>query len=79
MHVPAQGLLPGTCTALDCQDEGRATSQALCGGRWGYLQERYQPHCWKNTQFYRLQELVMHRLHIVNSLTVMEIPNTVWP
>lgn len=39
----------------------------------------YPPHYWKNAEFYRLQELVMYRLHIVNSFTVMEIPNAVWP
>lgn len=39
----------------------------------------HQPHHWKNTEFYRLQELAMYRLHIVNSFSVMEIPNAVWP
>lgn len=33
----------------------------------------------KRTEFYRLQELALYRLHIVNSFTVMEIPNAVWP
>lgn len=83
--VPAQGLLPGSGTpgphtALDCQDYSRARSQPLYEGKQGYLQERVPASLLeKHAEFYRLQEVVMYRLHIVNSFTVMEIPNAVWP
>lgn len=33
----------------------------------------------KQAELYRLQELLMDRLHIINSFTLMEIPGAVWP
>lgn len=73
-------ITPGWSTALDCQDCSSAASQVLYKSKGGHLwEDEPAPLLEKHAEFYRLQELVMHRLHTVNSFTVMEIPNAVWP
>lgn len=59
---------------------GSAASRAACEGKQGYLQERVPASLLeKHAEFYRLQELATYMLHVINSFTVMEIPNAVWP
>lgn len=73
-----QGL---TVLALQSSGFQQCNIPAAHKGEQGYLREEWVPDTLleKHAEFYRLKELVMHRLHIVNSFTVMEIPNSVWP